>query len=53
MASLVADPALRGRLATAALAEVQGRTWAGVVDQLVAQHYGAVALGRAGLPLAA
>ena len=51
--SLVADPALRGRLATAALAEVQGRTWAGVVDQLVTQHYGAVALGRAGTPLAA
>ena len=53
VASLVADPALRGRLATAALAEVQGRTWAGVVDQLVTQHYGAVALGRAGTPLAA
>jgi phosphatidylinositol alpha 1,6-mannosyltransferase len=39
---LVADPMRRRRLARAALAEVRGRTWARVVDELTDIHYPAV-----------
>lgn len=52
VATLVTDPGLRESLATAALGTVSGRTWAGVVDELVAVHYAAVA-GSSGLRAAA
>jgi len=36
---LVGDPGVRGRLASAALADVAGRSWGSVVGQLVDEHY--------------
>ncbi len=40
--ALVRDEALRSRLACAALADVQGRTWEAAVEYLVDRHYSAV-----------
>jgi phosphatidylinositol alpha 1,6-mannosyltransferase len=42
VATAVGDPALRTRMAAAGLAAVAGRSWAGVVDELVGEHYAAV-----------
>jgi len=42
VATAVGDPALRIRMAEAGRAAVSGRSWAGVVDQLVSEHYLAV-----------
>ena len=42
VATAVGDPALRIRTAEAGRAAVAGRSWAGVVDELVAEHYLAV-----------
>lgn len=39
VASLVGDPGLRATLARAALEHVAGRSWAEVVDELIATHY--------------
>jgi phosphatidylinositol alpha 1,6-mannosyltransferase len=39
VATAVGDATLRDRLAAAGLAGVQGRSWAGAVDQLVDDHY--------------
>jgi len=39
--AMVRDEALRTRLAEAALAAVQGNTWAAAVDDLIGQHYAA------------
>ena len=52
VATLVGDPDLRRSLASAALECVEGRSWANVVDELVAAHYSAV-VGAAGENLAA
>jgi phosphatidylinositol alpha 1,6-mannosyltransferase len=49
VATAVGDPALRTRMADAGRAAVAGRSWAGVVDQLVSEHY----LGVLGQPVAA
>ena len=45
VATLVGDAGLREALARDARAQVDRRTWASVVDELVAVHYGAVAGG--------
>jgi phosphatidylinositol alpha 1,6-mannosyltransferase len=50
--SLVSDPALRTSLAREALQTVGSRSWASVVDELVAVHYAAV-VGTADEDLAA
>lgn len=42
VASLAGDPQLRLQLSRRAVAEVSGRTWADVVDELVSVHYAAV-----------
>jgi phosphatidylinositol alpha 1,6-mannosyltransferase len=48
VAGLVADRSLRARLAARAGADVSGRSWAAVVQQLVDDHYGPVSrLGSA------
>jgi phosphatidylinositol alpha 1,6-mannosyltransferase len=52
VATLVGDPDLRSSLASAALGCVEGRSWANVVDELVAAHYSAV-VGAAGENVAA
>ena len=52
VATLVGDPDLRRSLASAALECVEGRSWANVVDELVAAHYSAV-VGAAGENVAA
>lgn len=39
---IVADPALRQRVAQGGAKAVAGRTWAAVVDRLVSEHYSAV-----------
>ena len=39
MRDLVGDPGFRGRLASAALADVAERSWGSVVGQLVDEHY--------------
>lgn len=39
VATAVGDPELRTRMAGAGRAAVAGRSWAGVVDQLVSEHY--------------
>ena len=45
VATLVADPQLRGSLAERALAQVRTRSWSTVVDELIDVHYAGV-LGR-------
>jgi phosphatidylinositol alpha 1,6-mannosyltransferase len=50
--ALVRDEGLRRRLAAAALAEVQGRTWESAVEQLVERHYRPVLAGRPGRAIA-
>jgi len=45
--ALVRDQGLRERLAAAALADVQGRTWQAAVTDLVDRHYAAVLPGPA------
>jgi phosphatidylinositol alpha 1,6-mannosyltransferase len=45
VATLVGDPGLRETLASEALQQVGSRSWAGVVDELVAKHYAAVVAG--------
>lgn len=52
VARLAGDPALRTRVAEAALASVAHRPWSVVVDELIDVHYAAV-LGRAARPHAA
>ena len=47
VAGVVADPALRARIAAAGLANVQGRTWANVVDELIETHYPAAIVRHA------
>ena len=42
MRELVDDPGRRARLATEARQVVRQRTWAQLVDQLIAVHYAAV-----------
>jgi phosphatidylinositol alpha 1,6-mannosyltransferase len=42
VATAVGDPALCTRMVEAGLAAVAGRSWAGVVDELVSEHYVAV-----------
>jgi len=42
VATMVGDPELREKLAREALQRVGDRSWAAVVDELVAQHYAAV-----------
>lgn len=46
---LTLDPDLRSRMAADALREVRQRSWTGVVDELIAVHYPAVA-GRTATP---
>ncbi|HSE71105.1 MAG TPA: glycosyltransferase family 1 protein [Nocardioidaceae bacterium] len=52
VAILAGSADLRDQLSTAALAAVEGRSWASVVEELVAGHYTAVSLPH-GLPSAA
>jgi phosphatidylinositol alpha 1,6-mannosyltransferase len=47
VAGLVADPALRARIAAAGRAKVEGRTWASVVDELIEIHYPAAIVRHA------
>lgn len=53
VATLVADPGLRQRMGAAGRAAVEGRTWAGVVDELVGHYRGVLAAPRAGRPVRA
>ncbi len=53
VAALAGDPDLRRSLAAHGLAAVRDRSWAAVVDELVAVHYTAVLAARPGGDLAA
>ena len=53
VSTLVGNEQLRARIATRALAQVAGRTWQHVVDELVSRHYAAVLTDEEGRTLAA